>query len=86
MSQPDSNQSEPSRMKKLLNGGSDKSPLSRLPKGTGGSAPKKPEPTQKVEPPKPSPKASKPKTKRSASAVLALEITNSCPHSGQLPV
>jgi len=67
MSQPDSNQSEPSRMKKLLNGGSDESPLSRLPKGTGGSAPKKPEPTQKVEPPKPSPEASKPKTKRSAS-------------------
>lgn len=51
MSQPDSNQSEPSRMKKLLNGGSDESPLSRLPKGTGGAV------SKKLEEPTPSPKA-----------------------------
>ena len=66
MSQPDSNQNEPSRMKKLLNGGSDDSPLSRLPKGTGGNVPKKPELKQQVESPKPSPKVSKPKAKKSA--------------------
>ena len=35
MSRSESNQNEPSRMKKLLSGGSDDSPLSRLPKGTG---------------------------------------------------
>jgi len=43
MSQPDSNQNEPSRMKKLLDGDSDDSPLSRLPKGTGKPVSKEPE-------------------------------------------
>jgi len=72
MSQPDSNQNEPSRMKKLLNGGSDESPLSRLPKGTGGAVAKKPEkaissPTadvQKESQPSKSPQVSKPKVER----------------------
>ena len=72
MSQPDSNQNEPSRMKNLLNGGSDESPLSRLPKGTGVAASKKPEkpipsPTadaQKEPQPSKSPQVSKPKVER----------------------
>ena len=54
MSQPDPNQNESSRMKKLLNGGSDDSPLSRLPKGTGGAAQK--EPKQSTSAPKEEPK------------------------------
>lgn len=64
MSQPDSNQNEPSRMKKLLNGGSDDSPLSRLPKGAGGGIPKAPKAEQSVTPSKPSPPVSKPKAKK----------------------
>jgi len=37
MSTPDSNQNEPSKMRKLLSGGdSDESPMSRLPRGAGG--------------------------------------------------
>jgi hypothetical protein len=62
MSQPDANQNEPSRMKKLLVGGdSSESPLSRLPKGTGGASPKKPAPTKIDEPPIAPPAKSKPK-------------------------
>lgn len=69
MSQSDSNSNEPSRMKKLLNGGSDDSPLSRLPKGTG--KPTSTEPKQTVSSPQtdktkkplftPKSKAAKPK-------------------------
>jgi hypothetical protein len=55
MSQPDSNQNEPSKMKKLIGGGgSDASPLSRLPRGAGGSVPSKSLTPQKAESPKPS--------------------------------
>ncbi|HSG45613.1 MAG TPA: hypothetical protein VLA72_20900 [Anaerolineales bacterium] len=48
MSQFDSNQNEPSKMKKLLNGGSDDSPLSRLPKSKGATSPKEPAPSSKA--------------------------------------
>jgi len=48
MSQPDSNQNETSKMKKLLNGDSGESPMSRLPRGAGASIPKKTETTPKV--------------------------------------
>jgi len=42
MSQPELNQNEPSKMKKLLNGGADESPMARLQRSVGGgSAPKK---------------------------------------------
>ncbi len=65
MSQPDANQNEPSRMKKLLGGGdleeSPVSPLSRLPKGTGGAAPKKPAPAKIDAAPMAPPAKSKPK-------------------------
>ena len=71
MSQPDANQNESSKMKKLLSGGSEESPLSRLPKGTGGSVAKQPEkpapaPAPKEDAPKKplfsmKPKAAKPK-------------------------
>lgn len=64
MSQPDSNQNEASKMKKLINGGSsDASPLSRLPRGAGGGVPNKPSSHQKAESPKPSLASSKPKAK-----------------------
>ncbi|HKJ40186.1 MAG TPA: hypothetical protein VJ972_15560 [Anaerolineales bacterium] len=43
MSQPDSNKNEPSKMKNLINGGTGESPMSRLPKRTGGAVPKEPE-------------------------------------------
>ena len=49
MSQPGSK--EPSKMKKLLNGASDESPLSRLPRGAGGNILKKPVSIPKVDPP-----------------------------------
>jgi hypothetical protein len=49
MSQSDSKQDEPSRMKKLLNGGSEDSPLSRLPKGKAGASPKQPVSSPKVD-------------------------------------
>jgi len=63
MSQPDANQNEPSKMKKLINaGGSDASPLSRLPRGTGGTIPNKPSIQQpKAGPSKPSVAVSNPK-------------------------
>ena len=41
MSQPDSNQNEPSKMKKLTSGDTGASPISRLPKTAGGATPKK---------------------------------------------
>jgi len=64
MSQPDSNQNEPSKMKNLINGGTGESPLSRLPRGKGGGAPKKEVPSQSEESEKPvvSPKPVKQKT------------------------
>jgi len=43
MSQPDANQNESSKLKKLLSGGSEDSPLSRLPRGTGRTVSKQPE-------------------------------------------
>ena len=74
MSQPDSNSNEPSKMKKLLNGGSpeedrNESPLSRLQRSVGsGTAPQKAgsvkkEETPKLEAQKPSPATSAPKSK-----------------------
>jgi len=67
MSQPDSDQNEPSRMKKLLSGGTDESPLARLPRGTGGSVPNKSKPAESVEKPKPLAPSFKPKVKKSTS-------------------
>jgi len=56
MSTPDSNQNEPSKMKKLLKGGdSDESPMSRLPRGAGANIPKvaaEPAPKKAEEKPK----------------------------------
>jgi len=75
MSLPDSNRNEPSKMKKLLNGGSSgeedakESPLARLQRSVGtGTAPKKVESVKKQETPKleaqkPSPETSVPKSK-----------------------
>lgn len=74
MSQPDSNRSEPSKMKKLLNGGSsegdtNESPLARLQRSMGGGvASKKVESMKEPEAPKseaqkPSPAVSIPKAK-----------------------
>lgn len=67
MSQSDSNQSEPGKMKKLLNGG--ESPLSRLPRGATGTPPKDagksvsaPKKDQSQKPLLSLSKASKPKT------------------------
>lgn len=74
MSQPDANQNEPSKMKQLLNGGSDDSPLSRLPRGTGGAAPKKTEPEtpqKKTEAPKPAPAAASAKPKSSVRPIFS---------------
>lgn len=51
MSQPEQKASEPSRMKKLLNGGSSgDSPLSRLPRGTGSDRPAASQPKPSSEP------------------------------------
>jgi len=83
MSQSDSNQSEPGKMKKLLNGG--ESPLSRLPRGTTGTPPKdtgKPVSAPKKDQPQkpllslPS-KTSKPKTEAKPKA----ETTTRADHS-----
>lgn len=52
MSQPDSNQNETSKMKKLITGGTGESPISRLPRGAGGATPKKEAPLQADEPKK----------------------------------
>ena len=62
MSQPDSNQNETSKMKKLISGGTGESPLSRLPRGAGGTTPKKEE-SQRPEEPNKSLVASKPSKK-----------------------
>jgi hypothetical protein len=71
MSQPESNQNETSKMKKLTGrGSSDVSPLSRLPRGTGGGVPKAPPPKQmKEETPKPSPAIAKPKKVKNTSKI-----------------
>jgi len=53
MSLPDSNQNEPSKMKKLTSGDTGASPISRLPKNTSGVAPKKDTPLRSDEPKKP---------------------------------
>ena len=59
MSQPESKQNEPSKLKKLLNGGStDDSPLARLPRGAGGGAQDKPVPPKTASAPKSAPAAS----------------------------
>ena len=53
MAQPESNQSEPSKMKKLLNGGSKESPMARLPRSSGGGSSSKassPQPAAGVKP------------------------------------
>ncbi|HAV77488.1 MAG TPA: hypothetical protein DCX53_09045 [Anaerolineae bacterium] len=66
MSQPESNQNEPSKMKKLISGGEkESSPISRLPRGAGGSVPKTPAAQPKTEATKLSPVVAKakPKTK-----------------------
>ena len=52
MSHPDANQNEPSKMKKLTSGDTGASPISRLPKSTGGAAPKKDAPLSRSEEPK----------------------------------
>ena len=62
MSMPDSNQNEPSKMKKLMDGGAGESPLSRLPKGAVGTVAKQPEKT-----------ASAPKTQAPKSTLLSLK-------------
>ncbi len=61
MSQPASNQSEPGKMKKLLNGS--ESPLSRLPRGTGGASSKKADDVSKAQEQKKS-LSSKPKPQK----------------------
>ena len=49
MSQPESKQNEPSKMKKLLNGGeADESPLARLQRSVGGGIPQKKESASKL--------------------------------------
>lgn len=52
MSQSDSNQNEPSKMKKLTSGDTGASPTSRLPKSTSGPTPKKDVPARSEEPKK----------------------------------
>ena len=52
MSQPDSNQNETSKMKKLMGGGTGESPMARLPRGASGTASKKEEPQRPAEPKK----------------------------------
>ena len=72
-------------MKKLLSGGSDESPLSRLPRGTGGPVPKQPEepvPAPKIETPKKllgsiKPKAAKPKTETKAEPAVKTKTSYS---------
>lgn len=73
MSQPESNQNESSKMKKLLNGGSSEtgaSALSRLPRKTGGENPPKeaPAPKKEQEVRKSLPAAAKPVSKTTESA------------------
>jgi hypothetical protein len=69
MSQPEANKNEPSKMKKLVNGGNSKdSPLARLPRKTDGGITQKTMPQPKVEPPKPSLVRFKPKAKKVASS------------------
>lgn len=41
MTLPESNQNKPSKLKKLLNGGEEESPITRLPRGAGSSTPDK---------------------------------------------
>lgn len=53
MSQPDSNLNDPSKMKKLLDGGSDESPMARLKRSVGGTTPQKSESASKMEAPEP---------------------------------
>jgi len=66
MSQPDTHQNEPSKMKKLLNGGTSESPLSRLPRKAGAAIPPRPTPTpfESESPTQSTPAISKPKTKK----------------------
>ncbi|HEY5731270.1 MAG TPA: hypothetical protein VIS72_14560 [Anaerolineales bacterium] len=53
MSQPDANQNEPSKLKKLLNGGGpDESPMARLPRGAAIASPIKPVSSPEVLTPK----------------------------------
>ncbi len=64
MSQSESKPNEPSKMKKLLNGGgSDESPLLRLQRSVGGNIPQKKESASKTDIPKPSRSVSKPVSK-----------------------
>lgn len=77
MSMPDSNQNEPSKMRKLLDGGgAGTSPLSRLPRGAAGaSSSKKAEKPVVSAPKKDAPKkplfSSKPKTEKPKAQVMA---------------
>jgi hypothetical protein len=89
MSLPNANKNEPSKMRKLLDGDSKESPLSRLPRGAGGEVSKKPVSTPKTDVPKKplfsmKPKAAKPK----AEAKPQQATTNKTNYSGNkiLPV
>jgi len=53
MSQPDSSQNEPSKMKKLIDGSTDESLLSRLPRSSGRGAQKQSESPKQASPVKP---------------------------------
>ena len=66
MSQPESNHNETSKMKKLMNGGSDDSVLSKLPRSSGGETGAKSAPPQPAVTAQPLPERSKPKIKTKA--------------------
>jgi len=70
MSQPDSNQNEPSKMKKLTTGDTGASPMARLPKGASRATPKNDAPPQPEESNKTlvAPKPAKPKLTPKTSA------------------
>jgi hypothetical protein len=94
MSQPEAQSNEPSKMKKLLNGGDgDESPLERLRRSTSGTPQKATEPVsppKQEQPAKPllslKPKTTKPKTEATPKPEVATKTTPTSSRPKFLPV
>jgi hypothetical protein len=76
MSQPEPNKNESSKMRKLLNGGSDDSPLSKLPRNPAGATRVKSIPPQPAVAAQPLPESSTPKLKTKVKAAPGMGYGN----------
>ena len=95
MSQPEAQSNEPSKMKKLLNGGhedANESPMERIRRSTGGAHPKATEPVsppKQEQPVKPllslKPKTTKPKTEETPKPAVVTETSSTSSRPRFLP-